>query len=805
MLRERLLNGEVREVCAMLKLPLPLGYREYHTDVFAVFTGWYEKKKEPEKMQLPEGFDVYEHVWADDGGHSAFHYLCIGRQRTNYAGWKPRYPLLGVHSPGPPAAESAEGRGALLSMLLSERHAHREAQVAAHGFAPQIRLHQNQDAATPLHFLAATNNCEMLKILMPYFKSGKGWLMAADSLALKDASQLTAAEVALKFGNLPAALALGLDHLQELPASRRTLQNLGNASQAAQAVVSVSRKEQERVDEAKAEVTGTLLNHHQRLAVVAANQRLLSEKLRVSETLAGGLLTKANFNVAKAVEIYNRDHRPPPPPVPPPQGGEGGATLARLLQLQREDSMALTCPVCYDTVSQEERAASVAVTTLICAHFICDTCLSMHAQVRIIEEASLALLVCPAEGCKEQIAAATIQALFAPATPAAITSAATAEIVPAEKEKEVSLPRHGRGEVVEKYEKMLAQAFVDGSRTASWCPSPGCDRCIVLPDQAISLSVAVTCACGTQFCFACKDEPHEPASCKIWEAFNAEREGAKLSGELDSSKWISENTMPCTSCSAPINRTEGCNHMKCTRCRGEFCYACGAVWNNSHYGCARRAAQDDTRQGQYNAQDVRAWCLGGCERWEACIGRQTADYWTRLLGSSFPLAKEVLREAHGAVLEGARVMRHSFAIDLAIPTGVEYAVARRRLRLLRADLEAALYPLADAVALRNVFGMDGKYDLRRPIALAHALETDARLCEQVNEQVAAVRDRARTMIVAGRAGVLTGPSRTVDTVAIFASDAVINSRLTAKQIWKTTYKATTSLFVASARLFSEVF
>jgi hypothetical protein len=125
--------------------------------------------------------------------------------------------------------------------------------------------------------------------------------------------------------------------------------------------------------------------------------------------------------------------------------------------------------------------------------------------------------------------------------------------------------------------------------------------------------------------------------------------------------------------------------------------------------------------------------------------------------------------------------------------------------LLRADLEAALYPLADAVALRNVFGMDGKYDLRRPIALAHALETDARLCEQVNEQVAAVRDRARTMIVAGRAGVLTGPSRTVDTVAIFASDAVINSRLTAKQIWKTTYKATTSLFVASARLFSEVF
>ena len=230
----------------------------------------------------------------------------------------------------------------------------------------------------------------------------------------------------------------------------------------------------------------------------------------------------------------------------------------------------------------------------------------------------------------------------------------------------------------------------------------------MLPDHAISLCVSVACGCGTEFCFNCKEDPHEPASCKVWEAFSAEREGAKLSGELDSSKWISENTTPCTSCSAPINRTEGCNHMKCTRCRGEFCYACGATWDNSHYGCARRAAQDDARDGQYNAQDVRAWCLGGCERWEACIGRQPPDYWPRLLASCCPLAREVLGEAHAAVLEGAQVMRHSFAIDLAIPTGVEYAVARRRLRLLRADLETALQPLLEAVVLRNVLGMDGK-------------------------------------------------------------------------------------------------
>jgi len=53
---------------------------------------------------------------------------------------------------------------------------------------------------------------------------------------------------------------------------------------------------------------------------------------------------------------------------------------------------------------------------------------------------------------------------------------------------------------------------------------------------------------------------------------------------------------------------------------------------------------------------------------------------------------------------------------------VEYVIARRRLRMLRGDLEAALHDLVEAVLLRNEMGMDGKYDLRKPFALAHAIQ-----------------------------------------------------------------------------------
>ena len=72
----------------------------------------------------------------------------------------------------------------------------------------------------------------------------------------------------------------------------------------------------------------------------------------------------------------------------------------------------------------------------------------------------------------------------------------------------------------------------------------------MLPESATCLSIGVTCGCGATFCFACKAHVHEPASCKIWEVLCAEMETAKALGELDSSKWIRENTTACTSCAA---------------------------------------------------------------------------------------------------------------------------------------------------------------------------------------------------------------------------------------------------------------
>ncbi|KAF9480440.1 hypothetical protein BDN70DRAFT_612528 [Pholiota conissans] len=39
--------------------------------------------------------------------------------------------------------------------------------------------------------------------------------------------------------------------------------------------------------------------------------------------------------------------------------------------------------------------------------------------------------------------------------------------------------------------------------------------------------------------------------------------------------WITESTSVCPGCRSHVQKSEGCNHMSCTRCTHHFCYRCG--------------------------------------------------------------------------------------------------------------------------------------------------------------------------------------------------------------------------------------
>ena len=85
---------------------------------------------------------------------------------------------------------------------------------------------------------------------------------------------------------------------------------------------------------------------------------------------------------------------------------------------------------------------------------------------------------------------------------------------------------------------------------------------------------AVDCGNGHYICWDCLQEGHEPASCQNWkdwfekilevkpEKLCKTNEKEELSANY---LWLVTNSKKCpnANCNAPIQKNEGCNHVKC--------------------------------------------------------------------------------------------------------------------------------------------------------------------------------------------------------------------------------------------------
>ena len=72
--------------------------------------------------------------------------------------------------------------------------------------------------------------------------------------------------------------------------------------------------------------------------------------------------------------------------------------------------------------------------------------------------------------------------------------------------------------------------------------------------------------------------------------------------------WIGNHTRPCPSCSVPISKIDGCNHMQCAHCRANFCWACMRVGSSCNaFHCRNGApygnAGDDSDDNDRGARD----------------------------------------------------------------------------------------------------------------------------------------------------------------------------------------------------------
>ena len=245
-----------------------------------------------------------------------------------------------------------------------------------------------------------------------------------------------------------------------------------------------------------------------------------------------------------------------------------------------EDEM--LCEICCDLMSLDRSGEA----DLSCGHTFCSSCLRNHLHNRIVSEGGGGSFVCPAVDCQ-------------------------ARIPPKVAEKYVS-PALAKNYLNSR--NSFAAEAANSSR--KWCPYPGCQRSVSLPDserlsprqpavngrnalktltglfQVPSVSHSVDCGGWHYFCYECGGQAHAPLVCGLWQQW---REITRLDPNhlLDPYlSWLVTNTRPCPGCQAPVRKVDGCNKVTCSHCRYEFCWVCLEGWkkhggSSAYFRCNR--------------------------------------------------------------------------------------------------------------------------------------------------------------------------------------------------------------------------
>jgi ariadne-1 len=136
------------------------------------------------------------------------------------------------------------------------------------------------------------------------------------------------------------------------------------------------------------------------------------------------------------------------------------------------------------------------------------------------------------------------------------------------------------GEAVrEKFNQSLVSSYVENNKYLKWCASTPCCGRAICSTTIEALDCKCHPDCGHAFCFACGEDAHAPATCSMMEHWLR-----KCRDDSETANWIESNTKKCPKkeCQTPIQKTDGCNHMTCNRCRTHFCWLCGQVTGLAH-------------------------------------------------------------------------------------------------------------------------------------------------------------------------------------------------------------------------------
>ncbi|XP_025831611.1 ankyrin repeat and IBR domain-containing protein 1-like isoform X3 [Agrilus planipennis] len=246
------------------------------------------------------------------------------------------------------------------------------------------------------------------------------------------------------------------------------------------------------------------------------------------------------------------------------------------------------CEICVSPISEKDKTIAMS-----CKHNFCRSCWGSYLTIKI-QSGDAHHIMCPAYQCHILVPVETIEKLVSP-------------------------------EMARRYLQFDIKAFVESNKSIKWCPVAGCGRAVRLPEteqnrtktgnKSIPItSHAVDCGNSHFFCWECLGEAHAPCGCNQWQEWQkkiAEIKPEELKASCNESEdaanclWLVTNSKPCPNCKSPIQKNEGCNHMKCSKCKFDFCWVCQESWKKhssatgGYFRCNRFEAvtKADEKQG----------------------------------------------------------------------------------------------------------------------------------------------------------------------------------------------------------------
>ncbi|KAG0559880.1 hypothetical protein KC19_10G136400 [Ceratodon purpureus] len=235
-----------------------------------------------------------------------------------------------------------------------------------------------------------------------------------------------------------------------------------------------------------------------------------------------------------------------------------GSSLENETDMNADEYGVQYCQICFEATQR----TSSFVTLEGCEHQFCESCVSRHAEARILDGGQMHV-TCLHDECPTIISYTQLSLLL---------SSTLLEVL-TRRQIEAAIPEAER----------------------MYCPFRDCSALLFKPishmDKPSSsahphptASGCVECeACHRAFCLECAVPWHSDMSCA---EFNANLKNLRLLGDekllqlAGQKKW-----QRCKKCGRLVELSHGCFHMTCL-CRHEFCYTCGESWVGGAKSCS---------------------------------------------------------------------------------------------------------------------------------------------------------------------------------------------------------------------------